>query len=127
MTDERRKYAPTFSIRLTPEERAKLDAAAGTQTIGDYIREQLFDAPSPRTVRRRRPVQDEQLLSAVLAGLGQSRLSANINQIAKAVHIGALPVTPETEQAILEACAAVNCMKQELMAALGVETGKGAI
>ena len=38
MTDERRKYAPTFSIRLTPEERAKLDAAAGTQTIGDYIR-----------------------------------------------------------------------------------------
>ena len=64
MTDERRKNAPPFSLRLTVEERQKLDAAAGPQTLGDYIRSQLFETPSVRKARFRRPVQDEQALSA---------------------------------------------------------------
>ena len=121
MTEETKKfrYAPTFTLRLTPEERAKLDAAAGSQTIGDYIREQLFDVPSPCTVRRCRPVQDEQLLSAVLAGLGQSRLSSNLNQIAKAIHSGSYPVSPEAEMAILAACTDIRAMRNNITQALG--------
>ena len=119
------KYAPPFSLRLTAEERQKLDTVAGSQTIGDYIRSQLFDTPSPRKARFRRPVQDEQALSTVLAGLGRGRLSSNLNQLAKAIHSGSLPVTPETERAILEACSGVREMRQELVRALGLEPDKG--
>jgi len=39
------------------------------------------------------------------------------------VNIGALPVTAETEQEIVEACAAVADMRHNLWFALGVETG----
>lgn len=114
-------YAPPFSLRLTLEERARLDAAAGTLTIGEYIRTQLFDMPSPRKARFRRPVQDDQALTQVLGALGQSRLSSNLNQIAKAIHSGSLPVTPETEAAILEACLEIKSMSNNLTKALGVE------
>lgn len=116
------KYAPPFSLRLTAEEREKLDAAAGSQTIGDYIRGQLFDTPSMRKARFRRPVQDDQALSEVLAHLGRSRLSSNLNQLAKAVHSGSLPMTPEVEQAILEACSTIKSMGDHLTQALGIHT-----
>ncbi len=56
----------------------------------------------------------------MLGALGRSRLSSNLNQLAKAVHSGSLPVTPETKQAILDACAAVQSMSGELIKALGL-------
>ena len=121
MTDEKGKYAPPFSLRLTAEERTRLDADAGPLPIGEYIRTQLFETPSARKVRFRRPVQDEQALTQVLGALGRSRLSSNLNQLAKAVHSGSLPVTPETEQAILEACSAVKGMSNNLVQALGLQ------
>ena len=120
MTEEKGKYAPPFSLRLSIEERLKLDADAGSLSIGEYIRSCLFENPTTRKVRFRRPVQDEQALVQVLGALGRSRLSNNLNQLAKAVHSGSLPVTPETEQAILAACAAVQNMSGELVKALGL-------
>ena len=56
----------------------------------------------------------------VLAALGQSRIASNLNQLAKAVNIGVLPVTPETEADMSEACAAVSAMRADLMRALGL-------
>ena len=113
-------YAPTFSLRLTLEERARLDADAGPLPLGAYVRSCLFDAPTTRKRIFRRPVQDEQALSQVLAALGRSRLSSNLNQLAKAVHSGSLPVTEETEQALLEACSLVKAMSGQLVQALGL-------
>jgi hypothetical protein len=52
--------------------------------------------------------------------LGQSRLSSNLNQLAKAVNTGALPVTPETESEIVAACASVTAMRYDLLNALGL-------
>lgn len=124
MTDEKNKYPPPFSLRLTVEERLKLDAAAGPLPVGEYIRSQLFETPTPRQRTFRRPVQDEQALVQVLGALGRSRLSSNLNQLAKAVHTGSLPVTPETEQAILAACSQVNAMSSQLVQALGLPEDK---
>lgn len=42
-----------------------------------------------------------------------------MNQLAKAVNTGSLPVTPETEAEIKEACREISEMRDELMAALG--------
>lgn len=119
-----RKTPPPFSLRLTFEERAKLEAAANGVPLGAYIRARLFDQELPK-VRRRgaHPTSDHKELARVLAMLGQSRLSANVNQLAKSVHVGALPVTPDTEQYLREACTDIAAMRAALIAALGLDGG----
>jgi len=120
MTEETDDYTTPFSMRLTRAQRRKLGEDAGPQTVGEYVRSRLFDNPTPLKRTFRRPVQDEQALVQVLGALGRSRLSSNLNQMAKAVHSGSLPVTPETEQAIVAACAAVQKMSADLVKALGL-------
>lgn len=108
-----------FSLRLTAEERRFLKQAAGDMPLGAYIRAKLFKGDeSPRRTRRE-PVKDHQALGHVLGRLGNARIASNLNQLAKAVNIGALPVTPETEKDIQEACAAIQQMRAMLMMALG--------
>ena len=117
-------YTVPFSLRLTPAQRRQLDNEAGTKTVGEYVRSRLFENPTPQKRVFRRAVQDEQTLTQVLGALGRSRLSSNLNQIAKAVHSGSLPLTPETEQAILTACAEITEMRAMVIKALGYEVPK---
>jgi len=117
-------YPPPFSLRLTYEERARLDAERGTKTLAAYIRERLFGVDAaPRKRRGNSPVQDKEALGRMAGALGQSRLSQNMNQLAKAVNSGSLPVTPETEAEIKEACREISKMRAELLAALGKAPG----
>jgi len=115
------KAPPPFSLRLTFEERARLEREAAGMSLGAYIREKLFrdDARPARRKRGKFPVKDQTALAKALALLGASRLSQNLNQLARAVNIGALPVTPETEADLREACQAVEDMRAELLRALG--------
>lgn len=109
-----------FSLRLTFEERAQLEQDAADMSLGAYIRERLFgEDAAPRKTRSKTPVKDYEALGRVLASLGSSRLSSNLNQLVKAVNTGSLPVTPETEAELREACAAVLVMREELLMALG--------
>ncbi len=120
VAEPKTKRPPPFSLRLTQEERAKLDALAGDKPLGTYIREQLLgDDVSPRKHGQRRVVADDEALARILGGLGGSRLSANLNQLAKAVNSGSLPVTPETEAELLQACRDVSAMRRDLLKALG--------
>jgi len=117
-----------FSLRLTAEQRRALEARAGTLPLGEYIRGRLFsDDPRPEPVRRHpRPVKDHKALAEVLARLGASRLASNLNQLARAANAGALPVTPQTEAALRQACADIAAMRAALMRALGFkETPRG--
>ncbi|MCI4666036.1 MAG: hypothetical protein MRY74_15075 [Neomegalonema sp.] len=117
------KHPAPFSIRLTEDERAYLRREAGTLSISAHIRAKLFQsAPLPErpTRKRRTPSANQAELAKLLGGLGGSRLSSNMNQIAKAAHIGALPVTPELEQELAEACADIKRMRSALILALGV-------
>lgn len=117
-------YPPPFSLRLTYEERARLDAERGDKSLAAYIRERLFgDNVAPRKKRGNSPVQDKEALGRMAGALGQSRLSQNMNQLAKAVNSGSLPVTPETEADIKEACREISEMRAELLAALGKVPG----
>lgn len=70
------------------------------------------------------PVWDAEALGRVLGALGQSRLSSNLNQLAKAVNTGSLPVTPETEADLVAACRDVAAMRSLLMRALGIAPGE---
>jgi len=120
----RKPETKVFSIRLTQAERQHLLDRAGSVPLGAYVRG-LVLAPDARHERRRtrNPVKDAQALGRVLAALGQSRLSSNLNQLAKAVNIGVLPVTPETEQDITDACDAIKSVRADLIIALGLEDG----
>lgn len=113
-----------FSLRLTFEQRAALEAAAGDLSLAAYIHGKLFD-PNDAPVRRRgkKPVKDHQALAQVLGKLGQSRLSSNLNQLAKAVNTGSLPVTPDTEAALLAAAVDVQEMRRLLIDALNLREG----
>lgn len=116
-----------FSIRLTGEEKSLLLRRAGNLPLGAYVRGLILAegevAVRPRQRRTKTPIKDNEALARVLAALGQSRIANNLNQLAKAVNIGVLPVTHETEQDIREACTSVAAMRSQLMSALGLIDG----
>jgi hypothetical protein len=123
-TREEPKYPPPYSIRFTFEERARLDTERGRQALSAYIRERLFgEDTAPRKRRGNSPVEDAEALGRVLGALGGSRLSSNLNQLAKAVNNGSLPVTPETEADLQEACREVKALREDLLRALGKQPG----
>lgn len=109
-----------FSLRLSFEEKALLRAAANGVPLGAYIKAKLFDEPLEKVRRRNtNPVKDHEALGRVLGALGKSRLSQNLNQIARAANMGALPVSPELEDELRQACADVEALRKELLRALG--------
>lgn len=114
------KYPPPFSIRFTFEERARLDANRGCQPLSAHIREKLFgEDVTPRKRPGNSPVRDSEALGRVLGALGASRLSSNLNQLAKAVNTGSLPVSPEVEAELMKACQEVQELRADLLRALG--------
>ncbi|MEO1643407.1 MAG: plasmid mobilization relaxosome protein MobC [Pseudomonadota bacterium] len=120
--DTSKKPTP-FSLRLSLEERAMLDKMAGNRPLGAFIRARLFGEQStPRKLHQRRAGVDHAALAKALALLGQSRIASNLNQLAKAANIGALPVDEETERDLHEACQAVCVMRHELISALGLKS-----
>ena len=121
----KKKGPVPFSLRFTPEERARLERRAAGMALGAYIRERLLtEEGEPQTSRRTQgkfPVRDHQALARLLALLGQSRLAGNINQLARAANNGSLPLDAETRDALLNASYEIGAMKRMLMIALGVQ------
>ncbi len=113
----KKREAP-FSLRLSFEEKAALKEMAGDVPLGAFIKAVLFDGAAHNVLRKDPKVSDDEALGHVLGALGKSRLSNNVNQLAKAVNMGALPVTPETEAELQQACADIAAMREALMRAL---------
>lgn len=90
--------------------------------LGAYILERVFnEEASPRRRRGKRPVKDHQALAQVLGKLGQSRLTSNLNQLARSANTGSLPVTPDTEAALIEAVAEIREIRRLLIQALNLD------
>ena len=115
----KRRYTPPFSLRLTVEERKRLDELAGNQPLGSYIRNRILGEQTEKRRKIKKPTPDTALLALVLGEFGRSRLASNINQLAKAANIGILDVTPETEREIVQACAEIQAIRVLLITALG--------
>ncbi len=94
---------------------------AGDLPLGPFILERAFgnDLPLPRTIRRK-PIKDHAAYALLLAKLGNTRLSSNMNQLAKQANLGTLPVTPETEAALVWAAQEISDMRRLLVQALGL-------
>ena len=115
--------AVPFSFRLNAEERAELNRRAGTLPLGAYIKSELFSGRAKPKRHSVGSVIDSKSLGQALALLGQSRISSNLNQIAKAANMGTLPLTPDVEADIKEACAHVFEIRNALVHALGLKSG----
>lgn len=123
----KRKGPPPVSVRLTEEEYERLRFDAGVLSMAAYIRLKLFgegeNAPHRKAYTRKKtsPSSELTMIAHMLGGLGESEIAANLDQIAKAARIGALPITPELANEIQEACVTVEDMKWLLISALGVK------
>ncbi|MDD2325932.1 MAG: hypothetical protein PHW63_08040 [Alphaproteobacteria bacterium] len=115
------KTPPPFSLRLTAEERKRLEYEAGRMPLGAYVRLRLFDTEAtPRLTRGRAPIKDHKTIAALLAKLGDARLANNLNQLAKAVNSGSLMVSPTTDDDIHAAYVEIHWMRERLIDALGL-------
>lgn len=115
----KRRYTPPFSLRLTLDERKRLDEMAGNQPLGSFIRNRLFNEHVEKRRTVKKPAPDSAMLALLLSELGQSRLASNINQLAKAANMGTLDITPEIEREIEQACSEIQAMRALLITALG--------
>ena len=116
----KRKRPAPFAIRLSKDERARLEGEAAGAPLGTYIKAKALGEPL-RTRRSGVSMADRQAFAQALGMLGKSRLSSNLNQLAKLANIGALPLTPEVETELLEALREVRAIRRLLMEALGLK------
>jgi len=126
MARKGKEYSPAFSIRLSKEERAKLDAAAGDMPIGTYIRSRLFDSPSPRRhPRKHRPDIDRAALNKLLRELGRQHIASNLNRIMKAIEEGDLEIDEKLEMELRGFRAELRLLMRGIKKAMGKELPKG--
>ena len=88
-------------------------------SLGAYIRSELLGDKAVKRRVLRKPQVNDQKLALVLSALGESRLSQNLNQLAKHANMGTLDVSDNVNQQLEDACIAVASMREVLMAALG--------
>lgn len=123
-----RRPAP-FSLRLSLYERQQLERMAAGESLSSFIKRHVFTDEgqrnaTPPTKRGKAPVKDHMLLAQVLAALGHSRLSQNMNQLAKATHTGLLPLPYDVERDLRQACINIQYMRSLLLGALGMKVGE---
>lgn len=117
----RQKKPTPFSLRLSTEERAWLEAQAGSRPLGAYIREKLLGDKTEKRRASRKPQLHEAQYAALLAALGESRLSSNLNQLAKHANVGTLDISDDVEQQLRDAYHAVLEMRKALFMALNLK------
>ncbi|MCI5096448.1 MAG: hypothetical protein MRY77_09050 [Rhodobacteraceae bacterium] len=116
-----KREAP-FSLRLTFEERARLEQQAGGMPLASYMKSLLFADEAPKYRKRRRTAApDEKLLAEVLACLGASQIGKRLDDLAKAAKSGSLYCDQDTKADIKRACDDVHAMRVSLMRALGIQ------
>lgn len=120
MSDAPSKSKP-LSVRFTDAEKARLADLAGGVPLGQFIRERALGEATEARAKVRQPLKDAEPLGRLLGLLGQSRLSSNLNQLAKAANQGSLPVTKEVEDDLRAACAQVFEIRTLLLKALGLK------
>ncbi|MEM8617012.1 MAG: hypothetical protein AAGF20_08765 [Pseudomonadota bacterium] len=115
----RRSDVSPVTLRLTADERARLEELAAGMTLSAYIRSCVF-AEQDRRIKRRptSTIADKKALAECLALLGQSRMASNLNQLAYHANIGALVVDDEVKGQINESYEAIREMRSLLIDAL---------
>lgn len=107
------KRPAPLSIRLNDKERLELQSRAGDESLSSYVKRCVF---SKRSFSGNMTKTQVALLLAKLAASG---LAGSLRDLSESSKLGVLPVTPETENAISQACADIADMRLMLMQGLG--------
>lgn len=111
------RYIP---FRVSEDDYARLLAAAGDMSVSAYIRARLFDEDMKAARKKNKiPQAEQKILVALLSELGKSRLSQNINQIAKAVNCGMVLMPDEAITQLADAQTEIKALRTTLLSALG--------
>lgn len=121
-TKARNDARPLYvTLRVTPEEKERLQRDAGRQSVSAYVRSRLLgDDAKPRRTKGNYPVKDHEALAKVLRALGHSNLAQEFDMLKWASEDGAILIDRETAGAIRNACADIKKMRDDLVAALGL-------
>lgn len=98
-----------------------MNSLADGMSWSAYIKAVIFVEKRRPTRNVVAPIHDKKLYAKLLASLGASRISQNINQLAKAVNSGSLPVSADVEEHIKEACQAILWMRDTLIKCMGLK------
>ncbi|WP_298974335.1 plasmid mobilization relaxosome protein MobC [uncultured Roseobacter sp.] len=109
-----------LTLRLTPEERARLEELAAGMTLSAYVRACVF--AEDQKLRKTRPKEisaERKAVAEALALLGHSRIASNLNQLAHHANIGILSFGPQEQADLADAQAHLAAIRTLLMQALG--------
>ena len=111
---------PPFSIRLSAEERARLEAEAQGVPLGTYIKAKaLGGAP----LKGAAMIADRQALAQALALLGKTHYANNLNQLAHLANMGALPLTPEVIEELEGTLKLIGEVRSLILQSMGIRKG----
>ena len=109
-----------LTLRLTVEERERLEELAAGMTLSAYVRACVFAEETRRRKKRPKDVMaDKRAAAEALALLGHSRIASNLNQLAYRANINALWWGATEKAHIEEANAHLKAIRSLLMTALG--------
>lgn len=121
MARRNEQYGIPFSIRLSVEERARLDALAGDMPMAAYVRSRLFDTPSPRHHKMRRFDVNQSLLKKLVRELGRQHISSRLHLIMNAIDDGDLELDDKLELELRYLCSELRHLRRNIRKALGDE------
>ena len=110
------------TVRVTPEEKVRLETDAAGTSISAHVRDRLFgESVKPRRTRGRFPVKDYEALSRVLRALGKAKLYNNLHLILLALDEQRIAMEPPLEAELRDTFAVVCQMREDLVSALGLQ------
>ena len=110
------KRPSPLSLRLSADERMRLERMAEGEPLGGYIKAKLF---GDHRTSASQPSHTE--FARALALLGQGGAGPALRSMARAAEHGTLPLDPETQASVRAACADIAVIKSLLMKALGIK------
>ncbi len=127
---EKKQRTVPLSIRVTAEEKARLEAMAGAQALSTYVRQKLLGedaAARPKRYRKKpqAPGIDHVEVARLLGMFGRSELATSILALNLAIESGEWTPSPEIEERITRACTQIHEIRLVLIHALGVKPQGG--
>ncbi|WP_282078888.1 plasmid mobilization protein [Epibacterium ulvae] len=122
---KRRELSP-LTLRLTVEERARLEELAAGMTLSAYVRACVFaEKERLRATRPADAMAEKKALAEVMGLLGHSRIASNLNQLAHHANLGLMIEDDRAKDQIAEANQHLLAIRTALMAALGKSRRSG--
>lgn len=111
----RKKRMPPLSIRLSPEERARLEFMAGDRPIGAFVKSRVFAANDNVPPK----VYSRQESARILGLLARMDVFPALNGLLRAAGNGQVQLEPEMDAALSAACGDLAEIRDLLITALG--------